>query len=118
MRIQHPTPGIDSLQKRILIGSLALASAVGSTLIAHEARACGGFFCGQQPVDQTAERILFEVGPDSVTMTSQISYSGDAADFAWVLPLGSVPHVKLTASTRSPIRARPSAAATTGNASR
>jgi hypothetical protein len=58
---------------------------------AAPAGACGGFFCGQQPVDQTAERILFEVGQDSVTMTTQIVFSGDAADFAWVLPLSEVP---------------------------
>ena len=60
-------------------------------LDAAPAAACGGFFCGQQPVDQTAERILFEVGQDSVTMTTQISFNGDADDFAWVLPLSDVP---------------------------
>lgn len=60
-------------------------------LHSYSAEACGGFFCGQQPVDQTAERILFEVGEDSVTMTTQISFSGEAADFAWVIPLGAVP---------------------------
>jgi hypothetical protein len=60
-------------------------------LEAAPAAACGGFFCGQQPVDQTAERILFEVGQSSVTMTTQISFSGDADDFAWVLPLSEVP---------------------------
>lgn len=58
---------------------------------AADAGACGGFFCGQQPVDQTAERILFEVGDDSVTMTTQISYNGRAEDFAWILPLSAVP---------------------------
>lgn len=61
------------------------------TLEAAPAAACGGFFCGQQPVDQTAERILFEVGQSSVTMTTQISFNGDADDFAWVLPLSEVP---------------------------
>jgi MYXO-CTERM domain-containing protein len=66
----------------------ALAAALAAT---EPAQACGGFFCGRQPVDQTAERILFEVGQDTVTMTTQISFNGDAADFAWVLPLGEVP---------------------------
>ena len=65
--------------------------ALSAALVAPEAQACGGFFCGQQPVDQTAERILFEVGQDTVTMTTQISFSGDAPDFAWVLPLSEVP---------------------------
>lgn len=58
---------------------------------APPAEACGGFFCGRQPVDQTAERILFEVAEDSVTMTTQIAYNGAAEDFAWVLPLAAVP---------------------------
>jgi MYXO-CTERM domain-containing protein len=73
--------------------SLALAAltSLGSALATTPAQACGGFFCGQQPVDQTAERILFEVGQDSVTMTTQISFAGDAADFAWILPLSAVP---------------------------
>jgi hypothetical protein len=71
--------------------AVAGLAALGTGLHAAPAHACGGFFCGQQPVDQTAERILFEVGQDSVTMTTQISFTGDAADFAWVLPLSEVP---------------------------
>src|SRR5688572_12793388 len=80
--------------RRTPMRSLSLAfSAVGlaALLDSSPASACGGFFCGAQPVDQTAERILFEVGPDSVTMTTQISFSGRAEDFAWVLPLRDVP---------------------------
>jgi hypothetical protein len=78
----------------VSIGGLVPAL-IGLSLMldAAPALACGGFFCGQQPVDQTAERILFEVGQDSVTMTTQISFNGDADDFAWVLPLGEVPLV-------------------------
>src|SRR5687768_12805888 len=67
-------------------------AALGPFLInLGEAPACGGFFCGRQPVDQTAERILFEIGDGSVTMTTQISFAGDAEDFAWILPLPEVP---------------------------
>ncbi len=71
----------------------ALAVAAGALIFsaARDARACGGFFCGRLPVDQTAERILFEVGQDSVTMTTQISFSGRAEDFAWILPLSVTP---------------------------
>jgi hypothetical protein len=65
---------------------------------APEVDACGGLFCGQpqplqqqQPVDQTAERILFKVNDNSVSMVVQIAYAGSAPDFAWVLPLGQVP---------------------------
>jgi hypothetical protein len=77
-----------ALVRSSIVGTLM---ALGVGLAAPPASACGGFFCGQQPVDQTAERILFEVGADSVTMTTQISFSGDAADFAWILPLSDVP---------------------------
>lgn len=75
--------------KRIHIALGMLGAAI--LFQSPEARACGGFFCGRQPVDQTAERILFEVGEDSVTMTTQISFNGAAPDFAWILPLGAVP---------------------------
>ena len=78
------------------MNSTKLAVCLGTSLLVwmsapSEARACGGFFCGRQPVDQTAERILFEISEDSVTMTTQISFNGDAEDFAWILPLGAVP---------------------------
>ena len=78
---------------------IKLATIAGALLVPivagiGEARACGGFFCGRQPVDQTAERILFEIGEGSVTMTTQISFSGDAEDFAWILPLPEVPDVE------------------------
>lgn len=73
--------------------STVLAALAALTLVtqAPHADACGGFFCGRLPVDQTAERILFEVGEDSVTMTTQITFNGDARDFAWILPLPEVP---------------------------
>lgn len=76
-----------------IIKFAAVASALVAPLVIGigEARACGGFFCGRQPVDQTAERILFEIGEGSVTMTTQISFSGDAENFAWILPLPEVP---------------------------
>jgi len=79
-----------------IIKLAAIAGALVAPLVAGigEARACGGFFCGRQPVDQTAERILFEIGEGSVTMTTQISFSGDADDFAWILPLPEVPDVE------------------------
>jgi hypothetical protein len=73
----------------------ALLVGCGAWLAAPSAAdACGGFFCGRLPVDQTAERIVFKVGSDSTTMITQIAYTGSAPDFAWVLPLASVPDVK------------------------
>lgn len=73
--------------------SLGLAALLLAAAHAPSAQACGGFFCGQAPVDQTAERILFEVDEASVTMTSQIAFAGEAEDFAWILPLAAVPDV-------------------------
>ncbi len=76
---------------RTILGT-ALVATVVVVWAPRTAEACGGFFCGQQPVDQQAERIVFAVNDDgTVTMAVQIVYAGAAEDFAWVLPLGSVP---------------------------
>ncbi|WP_437276515.1 DUF2330 domain-containing protein [Sorangium sp. So ce375] len=70
-------------------------AAAALTTAPRPVEACGGFFCGQQPVDQTAERILFATNQDgSVTMVTQIQYAGAAPDFAWVVPLAEVPAVE------------------------
>lgn len=79
---------------------LKVITAVGTAafvlaLAPRDAQACGGFFCGQQPVDQTAERIVFAVNGDgTTTMITQITYRGDAENFAWILPLAQVPAVE------------------------
>jgi hypothetical protein len=57
----------------------------------REARACGGFFCQQTPVDQSGERIAFFVDDGKVTAHVQIFYQGAAREFAWVVPVASVP---------------------------
>jgi len=51
--------------------------------------ACGGFFCnGITPIQQEAERILFEVQPDdTITATVEVQYSGQPADFSWIVPV-------------------------------
>ena len=58
------------------------------------ASACGGLFCDaatMEPVDQKAERILFQMNDDgTITTFVEISYVGRAEQFAWVLP---IPHV-------------------------
>jgi MYXO-CTERM domain-containing protein len=59
------------------------------------ARACGGFFCSQVPVDQTGEQIIFSVAPNHVTAHIQINYSGSASDFAWVVPVLAKPEISL-----------------------
>jgi MYXO-CTERM domain-containing protein len=72
---------------------LACATSTAALLIPAAADACGGLFCSTQPVEQDAERILFEVdvAGSEVTATIEIKYGGDADDFAWVVPVSSLP---------------------------
>jgi len=72
-----------------LLVLLALPVLVSPSL----AYACGGFFCFTQPVDQSAERVLYVKHANKVTAHIQISYSGDDDKFSWVLPLLKVPEV-------------------------
>lgn len=55
------------------------------------AAACGGLFCTNVPVDQSAERIIFTMDEGQIGTYVQINYTGSPADFAWVLPVPSVP---------------------------
>lgn len=78
-----------------LVGSAAFVAAF---LPIRQAEACGGFFCSQTPVTQAGEHLLFAVDRDSngtthVTAHIQVQYTGAAPDFAWVLPLPSVPEL-------------------------
>ncbi len=71
--------------------ALALAAAAATLATPTTATACGGFFCNQQPIDQAGEQIVFTVAGDQIQATIQISYSGEAKDFAWVIPVASKP---------------------------
>ena len=59
-------------------------------------RACGGFFCTTFPMNQVAENILFVQGEGTVTTHVQLQYSGTASDFAWILPVPSVPDLAVS----------------------
>ena len=64
------------------------------------ALACGGFFCNSAtPVNQAAERILFARDGDQIEMHVQITYSGPAIDFGWILPAAA--DVETAVSTNS-----------------
>ncbi len=78
------------MRTSILVLSVALAAPL---LTPRTAAACGGFFCVSAPVEQNAERILFELDPTGteVTATVEIRYAGDADDFAWVVPVSTLP---------------------------
>jgi hypothetical protein len=71
---------------------VALAVVLVLTLAAREARACGGFFCNTPtPVDQTAEQIIFARNGDKAETYVQIRFTGQAADFGWIVPVTQVP---------------------------
>lgn len=74
------------------------AALLAVTLLAPApALACGGFFCNAAqllPVEQNAERILFEVhGDGTISTTVEIAYSGAPEDFSWILPVPATPTV-------------------------
>ncbi len=71
---------------------LAVVSVLGA---ARPAQACGGFFCSQTRVDQSGEQIVFSISPDHVTAYIQISFTGKAKDFAWVVPVQSKPVISV-----------------------
>lgn len=79
-----------------LIKSIALSFVVLCStmlILAQPTQACGGLFCQNIPVDQAAERIIFTVDPGEISAYVQINYTGNAPDFAWVVPVPSVPEV-------------------------
>ncbi len=88
-----------TLRTASTVGLVAVASAVALAGVAlpSTADACGGFFCSTVPVEQNAERILFELDPTAngglgeVTAVVEVMYSGDADDFSWVVPVPSLP---------------------------
>lgn len=56
------------------------------------ASACGGFFCTNTPIDQSAERIIFTINDDNtISAIVGINYEGQAEDFSWVVPVPSPP---------------------------
>lgn len=72
-------------------GIFSLAASLA--LVASPAGACGGLFCSSSsPVNQAAERIIFAQDEDeNITQIVEISYSGEAEKFAWVLPVPGTP---------------------------
>lgn len=78
-----------------LAGPLALVTA--AWLVPSRAEACGCFAppTPAEPVVQAGERILFAVKDGVVTAHIQIQYVGSAAEFAWLVPLPSVPKLKI-----------------------
>lgn len=79
-----------------LTGTL-LAAALAVSMWSNRAEACGCFAPPDPtvPVVQAGERILFATSNGKVTAHIQIQYAGDAKDFGWLLPVPSVPTLKV-----------------------
>jgi Uncharacterized protein conserved in bacteria (DUF2330) len=79
-----------------LAGAVALLALVGPgrTPAAH---ACGCFAPPNPsvPIVQAGERILFAMQDGVVTAHIQIQYSGDPEEFAWLVPMPSLPTLEL-----------------------
>ena len=75
----------------------ALVASLGFAFAAQDAEACGCFAPPDPtvPIVQAGERILFSVKNGVVNAHIQIQYAGEAKDFGWLLPLPSVPTLKL-----------------------
>ena len=81
-----------------LLGCCAILT-VTLCLSAHQSWACGGFFCNaNNPVTQSAERILFarDTEAGEIAMHIQIQYEGPPTEFGWILP--TAPGVETTTS--------------------
>ncbi len=90
---------LDTLSRTTRITATFVAGAAlcvaAFALTAPPAEACGGFFCSQVPMDQAGERIVFGVDEGRITANIQITFDGDADDFAWVVPVSGVPDIEL-----------------------
>ena len=77
--------------------SAALVATLGVALSSQPAEACGCFAPPDPtvPIVQAGERILFSVKNGVVNAHIQIQYAGEARDFGWLLPLPSIPTLKL-----------------------
>jgi len=90
-RLRHAHPLVSTL------GALALgAASLAGLVYPSPASACGGFFCSNQPIDQSGENIIFSVEEDgAIEAHVQILYQGAAEQFAWILPTPSAPAISV-----------------------
>lgn len=85
--------------RALRIGVVVLAAvSVASLVTPRPARACGGFFCSNIPVDQSAERIIFAQVDNQIRAWVQIVFNGSAEDFAWVVPVAATPRLDVADS--------------------
>lgn len=81
------------MSRPILAAAMAASCALLFTPV--PVLACGGFFCGGTPIDQTGEDIVFAVDGRTIEAHVSIRYSGDAESFSWVVPVPGVPELSV-----------------------
>src|SRR5436190_23723845 len=84
------------MNRKLRFACSAIFAMCSMLLMPLAALACGGFFTPGTPLDQNIERIIVAAAPGSMTVYEQINYTGSASDFAWVLPVPSVPKLDTT----------------------
>lgn len=92
------TPRSQTAQKYGAVTALAGGAFTLALLVTpSDARACGCFAPPDPsvPVLQAGERIVFAHQDGKITAHIQIQYQGEANEFGWLLPLPSVPKMKL-----------------------
>ena len=99
--------GETTLKLRIICAALAAVSLIVGT--AGAAFACGCLSppvpeaMGSYAVNQQAEQIIFEKDGDHIVAHVLIRYAGDPAEFAWLVPVPSVPELELSSTFVFPI---------------
>ncbi len=60
--------------------------------------ACGGFFPAEKDILQNGQAVIFTVDhtAQQISVYMSLSYSGDAEDFAWVVPVPNEPTLELS----------------------
>lgn len=83
------------------LGGLAALLAAAAVTDASDARACGGCFHGPPAPTQTVSvitdhRMVFSISPAQTVLWDQVEYSGQASEFAWVLPVKPGARIELS----------------------
>lgn len=87
-------PLLKRLPRTVRLCLYALLSALVCMLLTPlSALAGGGMFSADAYTEQSAERLIFAVNANQVTLYEQIQYTGSPQDFSWVLPVPSVPTI-------------------------
>lgn len=83
------------------LGGLAALALLSVAAGEPDARACGGCFHGPPPPQQTVtvindHRMVFSISQTQTVLWDQIEYTGQASEFAWVLPVKPGARIELS----------------------